>query len=324
VELSSKLTESVAGSITDKFGEHLISPAFVFWAGGVFAYGWKFGEAKLARVVESLNTAEIILVAVGALVLVSASDVLIEWLEFSVLRILEGYWWRPFNLFRRPLVGFQRWMFRRQKGEWDRLAARYKSLSPAQRRRYRMLDRRLLTFPEDENSIQPTRLGNILTAAESYPQRRYGLAAALMWPRLWFVLSPDDRTELTKARSALDNAIGGVIWSVLFAVWGYFVWWAFIAALLGAIGSYRRALSAAASFGELLKAAFDTNQQELFKRLNWPPPQVGDAESGTGLSVWLRRGTIRKTVRKRHRLSTVLLAMVLLAILRWIRRRRFD
>ena len=53
----------------------------------------------------------------------------------------------------------------------------------------------------------PTRLGNILRAAESYPHDRYGADAVLTWPRL-FPLLPDRLTaSLTAARAEIEQVV---------------------------------------------------------------------------------------------------------------------
>src|SRR5262249_27173800 len=49
---------------------------------------------------------------------------------------------------------------------------------------------RYLYFPRNQTLILPTRLGNVLRAAEEYSQQIYKLDAVIWWPRLTAVL-PD-------------------------------------------------------------------------------------------------------------------------------------
>jgi hypothetical protein len=148
------------------------------------------------------------------------------------------------------------------------------------RRRARRLgfDRAASDYPPDARDIMPTRLGNILRAAESYPYERYGLDAVLTWPRL-FPLLPDGLTAaLVAARaevefhltiSALASvfavgtggwlvAVNGPAWLLLTCYW---------AGTATAWLTYRGALAPARLYGDQVRIAFDLYRRELLTHL---------------------------------------------------------
>jgi len=82
-------------------------------------------------------------------------------------------------------------------------------------------------FPIDEEQGKyearyPTRLGNLLTAYETYPDIRYGLDGVFYWSRIWLRLDKDLREELDTKQAVADSGIylsfalylNAVIWSV--------------------------------------------------------------------------------------------------------------
>ena len=72
----------------------------------------------------------------------------------------------------------------------------------------------------------PTRIGNILRAAETRPYDHYGLEAVIVWPRLWLVLPDSARQELSTARASLDSSVAAVIWALGFCAFAPLAWWA--------------------------------------------------------------------------------------------------
>ncbi len=148
------------------------------------------------------------------------------------------------------------------------------------RRRARRLgfDRAVSDYPADARDIMPTRLGNILRGAESYPQERYGLDAVLTWPRL-FPLLPDGLTAaLTAARAEIEfhltisalasffavgaggwlAAVNGPTWLFLTCYW---------AGAATAWLTYRGALAPARLYGEQVRVTFDLYRRELLTHL---------------------------------------------------------
>ena len=129
----------------------------------------------------------------------------------------------------------------------------------------------------------PTRLGNLITAYETYPRVSYGLDAIFYWPRLWTALDKDLREEIDNQQAIADSSI-----YTSFALWisafvclfyaGVRVAFRFhfpgvpkpfgllllvIAVALAAFSTYRISLFAHAQFGELFKAVFDQHRKKL-------------------------------------------------------------
>jgi hypothetical protein len=53
----------------------------------------------------------------------------------------------------------------------------------------------------------PTRLGNLITAFETYPEVKYGVDGVFYWPRLWVKLDKDLRAEIDQTQALADSAI---------------------------------------------------------------------------------------------------------------------
>ena len=64
----------------------------------------------------------------------------------------------------------------------------------------------------------PLELGNILRAAETKPEEKYGLNAIVCWPRFWLLLPEETKQEISGARAALDVGAQAMFWSLLFIV----------------------------------------------------------------------------------------------------------
>ena len=108
--LGSKLAESWIAS--------LLTPAFVFWVGGVAAWINHLNDCQRTKWIDwliHLSDARTIALLVGSLLVVVSSGAIVQRLDFPVLRFLEGYW--PGWL--RPLwfwsVKCQRYQLRRDR-----------------------------------------------------------------------------------------------------------------------------------------------------------------------------------------------------------------
>jgi hypothetical protein len=122
--------------------------------------------------------------------------------------------------------------------------------------------------------VLPTRLGNILRAAERYPAERYGIDPILLWPRLYPLLPEQFRQdygefaetyEFSIVLSALTTVCTGMIAAAelltlqppsLFAV-------TVIGGLLISLAFYRAGCSSARLYAEQLRTAFDVYRNEL-------------------------------------------------------------
>ena len=281
----------IAGKLADRWVAAILSPAFLFWGGGLAAAGQ---VDYLARKFAEQTGTEQAAIVVGAFVVVAISGFVVEALALPILRLLEGYWPRQFDRVRRALI-------RRRSSHIDSAAIRWRELAlaqsarvltPAERDEYARLDRFRSQAPLRAELRMPTRLGNVLRAAEQRPRERYGLDAIVCWSRLWLLLPETARTELSAARGQLDTRAGVWLWAVLFSCWGVFVWWAPLVGVVLAAAVYRSLADSAAVYGDLVVAAYDVYRGELYRALHWPLPiaPADEPAAGLALSRYLARG----------------------------------
>jgi hypothetical protein len=145
----------------------------------------------------------------------------------------------------------------------------------------------LLNFPigkSGEPEVRyPTRLGNLITAYETYPSVSYRLDSVFYWARLWVVLDKDLREEMDNQQALADSAlyISFCLWvsSVIllaysWSSWAYGLHLIYVPATgvmlglasvcgVGAFVLYRISLFAHGQFGELYKALFDQFRGKL-------------------------------------------------------------
>lgn len=289
-----KFGESLGEKLAERWTTTLLAPAFGFWFGGgviaVAHFKWPIVEQSFTALAEPLQ----ITLLVGALLLVAASAAAVAPFTLAALRLLEGYW--PRRMQRLP-TAWQNRRAARDERRWQDLALKAAegggpgALTPAERDDYAALDRRLRRFPADPAQRLPTRLGNILRAAELRPLERYGLETVICWPRLWLLLPDAARSELAAARARLDATARLWIWGMLFIGWTVWAWQALPVGLLVAFFAYRSALSAAEVYGDLLEAAFDLYRTQLYEALGFSPPSADDEiAAGQRLTEYLLRG----------------------------------
>ncbi|WP_204038683.1 hypothetical protein [Acrocarpospora phusangensis] len=132
-------------------------------------------------------------------------------------------------------------------------------------------------------AVLPTRLGNVLRAAEFYPLRRYGISLIMIWPRLHKILPRETAEDVEDARATMEFLLVLCLWLVGFALLNPLVAMAlgtslpisllcFALGLLLAYWAYLSAIPAAAEYGDHLRAAFEVHRHELLKRLRFPQP----------------------------------------------------
>jgi hypothetical protein len=203
------------------------------------------------------------------------------------LRGLEGYWYPGVRRLSVPLLHWQ-------KARRRRILKTLKQLNPklqnsaataAERAEFVRCDRALHQWPEQEDDLLPTRLGNILRAAERRPYHRYGLDAIVCWPRLWLLLPEAVKKDLQAAQTELSNAVRLVFWSLLFLIWSIWAWWAFPVGVVAACFAYGWAVDAASIYANLIEATFDLHRQLLYQALSVPIPHDPDEERRVG--KWL-------------------------------------
>jgi len=291
---------SVGGKLADRLAA-ASAPALLFWLGGLLA--WLIHSGGLGKLNANFKTLEHepaglqIAVIILALIVVAASGAVVQFLSTPVLRILEGYWPRQLARFRGFLIKRLERRARRQDAEWQRLLPRVQPSAeptPDELSTFARLERARRRRPNAPSRYMPTRIGNILRAAETRPADKYGLDAVVLWPRLWLVLPDSTRSELFDARYALNSAISAGIWGVFFCFFAPLTFWAIpvgIAIAVGAVTVW--APARAEAFGELVEASYDLYRGDLYRQLRWPLPADPKDElaQGESLTSYLWRGS---------------------------------
>ena len=294
------LFDKVTGLFDKRFVLALLLPVFAFAAGScalaATMTGWHQASAWWAR----LDAARQVALGVAAAAAVVVLAIIIGTQVVAITRMLEGYWrWRWVNA---TLGRLGRW---RENKRRTRLKADTSSLG----------DLRLYLafppdgYPPDGDPLRhplPTRLGNALLAAESYPgdQQRWGIDAVFWWPRLYLIMPDSARNQVDDARASLDQLVVLTMLSAAFGVVslalscaGLNLWVGVtsgIGALLLSRSSYLSAVTAAGVFGELVRSSYDLFRGDLLAKLGWPMPPTLTAERQlwTDLGQQLyRRGT---------------------------------
>jgi hypothetical protein len=220
--------------------------------------------ARALRAWNSFDGVVKVLAGTGVVVVAVLIAAIVSGRAQSLVRCCEGLW----------------------PGFWRHLAA---PGTHRHRRRVRRLgfERTITDYPADPADVLPTRLGNVLRAAESYPHDRYGVDAVLTWPRLFPLLPDRFAASLTAARAEIEfqvtisalaaffavasgawlAATGGSDRLFLFCYWGgTSVAWV----------AYRGALAPARLYGDQVRVAFDLYRADLLTKLGmegdeqWP------------------------------------------------------
>jgi hypothetical protein len=144
-----------------------------------------------------------------------------------------------------------------------------------------------LDFPlSDEGepyAAYPTRLGNLLTAIETYPDSKYGIDGVWGWSRLWVALDKDLRAEMDDQQAVADSGLYAAF--VFLCAIPVCLAYALVASLWPDIlpglpspplllacaaaapvlawGLYRLSLPPQRQYGELFKALFDQHRGRL-------------------------------------------------------------
>lgn len=290
--------------VAERWADLLSSPALVFWIGGLLAWvtghgglvgdgsGWGALEGWWGRSVGATSAVVQALFAVLLLLVVAGSARLVELLVPGVLRVLEGYWPRWVSALRNGVVALRGRRINRRVERWRALARRRTALTADERAEYAWLNQWRMGVPADPADRMPTRLGDVLKAAESRPRHRYGLEATVCWPRLWMVMPDTARVEVTAARVRLDEGAALWLWSLFFGIWTIFTWWALVVALVGMVVGYRVALVGSAIFGLMVQTCFDLHRDDLYAAVGHDQPTDPTQERAAGrrLTAYLERG----------------------------------
>lgn len=227
--------------------------------------------ARLVSSVEGFGVEDVAWLAVGVVVV----TVLLHPLQRGMVRLLEGYplLRGPGALLGRPLLW---WWGRRH----DRLTEAQQKVEPSaeDEKAMKRAAARLRRLPQ-RHRLMPTRLGNVLRAAEDDARSRYGLDTVVIWPMLYPLLPDRLVAALEDARNQLDLGarfccsllLAAVVCTALLvrSAWAFPVVGGL---LLLAVLSYRGAVVAAAGYGELINAAVVLHRFDLLRSLHLPLP----------------------------------------------------
>jgi hypothetical protein len=313
----------VARVLTPAFVFWTAGLAIVWWSAnrdGVEERGLSAQLAETARPLEELPTAGQVIVIAGALILLAASALVADRLTVPVLKLLEGYGPMPRGLRRR--LAARRWRrrealstavnelrARRSRGDLSlqeldelnelraqpqsdparlkELTARSSTFTAGDAVALSRGEARLRSIPPSEHLVMPTRLGDILRAAEFRPGDKYGLDTTVCWYSLWLLLPAEVKQEISQARLELDRAARAWLWGALFLVWTPWLFYVAlpVGILIPLLAYYVGMLNAARLFGDLMETAFDLHRMTLYDALHLPRPTSAADERAHGALV---------------------------------------
>lgn len=207
-------------------------------------------------------------------------------LQYVVTRLFEGYW-------PRHLRRIRNWRAAYHLSRWRSLDERAAQATPVEANE--IYAEQLAYYPPRTHldKMMPTRLGNILRAAELYAYDRYGIDSAIIWTRLRPLLKPEATASLESWRLVRDfmllvctfSGVFSVVWCPLLALKHRWVLCLISATgLLVAFMCYSVAVQSAVAYAEQLRAIFDLHRHRLLEALRRPIPVDAAAER----LEWLR------------------------------------
>ncbi|OLF05739.1 hypothetical protein BLA60_35090 [Actinophytocola xinjiangensis] len=178
------------------------------------------------------------------------------------------------------------WVRRLWSGRWgfpfERLATR---LTSARReRRSARLAGAGTRLPAAFLPSTATWIGDRLQLTDARITAQYGLALALVWPRIWQLVDVETRALVQQARARYDAASTLVGWSATYLVLAV-VWWpALVPGALTLLAGWRRGRVAVALFCDTVESTVDLQHRALATALGHPlgdgkplPPRIADA-----------------------------------------------
>jgi hypothetical protein len=284
--MTAKVLEGFSGKLAEQWVATLLTPAFVFWAGGLAIYTHRIGWDSLTKWYSQYPEPLQIGILVIGLCLVAASAFVAQRFDTEVLRALEGYWYPGIRRFLQPLIKYQRHRkskIRKRFNDLDRtLSNNTVTLTANNFAEHVQLDRALRQFPREDYDMMPFRIGNILRSAERYSGDRYGLDAIVCWTRLWLLLPDATKKDIQDSRTELNNAVRLFLWSFLFLVWTIWSWWAIPISAISAAFAYCWTIDAAEVYVSLIEATFDLHRHLLYQALRWEIPKDPNEERRVG------------------------------------------
>jgi hypothetical protein len=288
--------QTLPGAVTTELGLRfnivalLPNTALALFVAALVRSGAASGAPQLDKLFPLPSTASLGLITLAA-VLVS---LILYPFQIPLMRLFEGYWGA--GRLGRTLGGLGVELHRRRCDRLDLLgndpvvppsiiagASRREVLEWQERVKDRALEERS-SYPRDDRLL-PTRLGNILRAAEDSAGQRYGLDSVTFWPRLYPYLKGELADSLARVRDQLDLSVrvcatllvATVIATGFLATDG---WWLLIPATTAILAwvAYRSAIGTATAYAEDIYVAFDLHRFDMLQGMHYPLPANLDEE----------------------------------------------
>lgn len=206
---------------------------------------------------------------------------LLQAFSHPLVQFWEGYWPKLlWNRYKSARGVNDEWV----KLKKERTSARNNPTS------YALVHEQLFYgYPSQKDKLLPTKLGNILRAAEDYAKSNYGMDVVFWWPRLWLILPETVQQEIEDSQTPMISLINLATQLVVISSAGFFYlcwqykgsWglFAFLAAFITLIVGitltvfvYRGAISHAKVYGTLIRSVVDTYRFDLLRALHQPMP----------------------------------------------------
>ncbi|BCB76916.1 hypothetical protein GCM10022251_76360 [Phytohabitans flavus] len=243
-------------------------------------------QAELARL--SAAARKDPLLAVLSVLLASAGVALLASAGSTAVRLLWlGNW--PGTL-GRPLLNYRirRWDRWHRAYETAVLAKRGGGVAPGSTPAASLAVRRNrvgLVEPQ-----RPTWIGDRFAAAQALVMAEYGVDLAVAWPRLWLLMSEEQRAELRVVWSAFTGAATLLAWGVLYGLLAAVSWPFLLLGAVPAVVAWRRGRLAAAAYADLVESVVDLYLPGLADAMG-VPPDTPPERAGRWLNRRMHKGT---------------------------------
>jgi hypothetical protein len=292
--------QKIEGLFDRRFAQAYWLPVFAAAISALFIWAWGYGLTETWEAWQSLGTAQNpqlgdyarLWLLFAALAAITVLAYLLQALTRPMVQLYEGYW---------P-TWLRRWATRPSAKRWQKLRTRRtQTVDDGNLTQYAALQDRLHhEYPPAESALLPTRLGNVLRAAEAYGGTAYGMDAVFWWPRLWACIPAPVQAEI---QASLTPMLALLNLSTLFAVvtvaGGAYMaasqtsWWPCITVVIGGAlvvwVSYRGAVAQAREYGQQIRMAVDLYRFDLLKALHQGLPRTPQEERALWerLARWL-------------------------------------
>jgi len=299
-----KFWEKIGEGVASEWNSKTLTPAIAFWGGVVICWVWKNGWDKLNRIIINIDLITGVALIISGVFILAISSSLVQWLTLPMLKVTEGYW--PYWLWwlRGMITNRINRKVAEKEKEWSKLAESFntRKLDGKELEKYILLDADLSNFPLDMNKRKPTILGNILSAAEEYPETAYGLEIGVTWPRLWLIMPENMQNEINEIRQALNYGAQLFIWGGAFVIFTIWAWWAALITFFIMVITYSRMKALADVYGQIIRSSYDLHRFAIYKSMHWPIPSdpYSEVTVGQSLTLFLKRNILPSEMEYIH------------------------